>query len=755
MVIDGPWERNVEIRTAFEREILELTRGEFDVTLPADKRIEADWTVAGVREALDRLLADPEVHIVIAAGVLASNEACRRGSPPKPVVAPIVLNPQIQGIPFVNGTSGVENLVYITFPSDIRRDLEVFQEVAPFTRLAFLTNRVVGEAIPDLGANVLEATRDLGIEIAFVPIDPSLESPLADLPANAQAVYVSPMLGFGKGDVDRLIAGLIERRLPSFSAMGTREVKQGMLVGLAPDFNVPRLARRLGLNVQRILLGENPATFRVVFNRGERLSINMATGRAIGVYPNWKVITEAELLEQERGEAETARTLSLAEAVREAVSANLDLGAKEREVLAGAQGVQRARSALLPQLEASGLAVAIDNDIASPQQAERTLSGSATVTQVLFAEPAWANVRIQKYLQASREAARNQVRLDVAQQAASAYLNVLRGKTYERIQKQNVRISRSNLELARVRQAIGASGPGEVYRWESQVAADRQAVIQANTRRNLAEMALNRVLHRPLEEPFSTVEVALDDPVLIGQTRLFEYIGNKWDFRIFRRFMVAEGLARSEELNQLDAAVAAQERALGSARRAFVLPTIAVQGEATHTLKRSGIGSSLPPIGGNQNWTLGLSASLPLFSGGSRLAAVRQAGEELESLRLQRAAAAEAMEQRIRSALHLMGATYAGIQLTADAAEAARRNLELTTDAYSRGVVSILDLLDAQNASRVSDLAAANAVYDFLVDLVEVQRACGRFTFFSSTEAIGAFFDRMEAYFAGARSEQN
>ena len=74
MVVDGPWDRNDQIRTAFEQEILNLTRGEFDVRFPPEKRIEADWTVAGVRAALDRLLADPEVRIVIAAGVLASNE---------------------------------------------------------------------------------------------------------------------------------------------------------------------------------------------------------------------------------------------------------------------------------------------------------------------------------------------------------------------------------------------------------------------------------------------------------------------------------------------------------------------------------------------------------------------------------------------------------------------------------------------------------------------------------------------------------
>jgi hypothetical protein len=43
MVVDGPWERNEEILSAFRLEILELTRDEFDVRIPPDKTITSDW----------------------------------------------------------------------------------------------------------------------------------------------------------------------------------------------------------------------------------------------------------------------------------------------------------------------------------------------------------------------------------------------------------------------------------------------------------------------------------------------------------------------------------------------------------------------------------------------------------------------------------------------------------------------------------------------------------------------------------------
>ena len=51
-----------------------------------------------------------------------------------------------------------------------------------------------------------------------------------------------------------------------------------------------------------------------------------------------------------------------------------------------------------------------------------------------------------------------------------------------------------------------------------------------------------------------------------------------------------------------------------------------------------------------------------------------------------------------------------------------------------RGVVSIVDLLDAQNTALSADEDAENAVFTFLIDLMRVQRAVGRFDFFMTPD---------------------
>ena len=98
---------------------------------------------------------------------------------------------------------------------------------------------------------------------------------------------------------------------------GRSDVEAGLLASDKPKADLSRIARRIALNVQRILLGEDAGTFNVAFPEGEELTINMATARAIGVYPTWSVLTEAELLHERVKEVE--RKLSLESAVLEAI----------------------------------------------------------------------------------------------------------------------------------------------------------------------------------------------------------------------------------------------------------------------------------------------------------------------------------------------------------------------------------------------------------------------------------------------------
>jgi outer membrane protein len=755
IVRDGPPVRFLSDIEMFRREILDLTSEEFDVQFPQDKNIHGSWTANGVKQAVDRLLGDPEVDLVITLGVIASHEVCQRRDLPKPVIAALTVDPELQGLPLKDGTSGVRNLTYIDSFKSLKSDVKAFNEIVPFKTLAVLADGAALKAIPQISDYAQQIARELSIRMSIIVVENTAEEALAALPPDTDAVLVAPLVRLAPSEFQKLVAGLIDRRLPSFSFWGSDEVVQGLLASVAPKSDFPRLARRVALNVQRVLLGEDPGTFPVAFPVGERLTINMATARAIGAYPSWGVLIEAELLNEEREDIE--RHLTMESAIHEAVAVNLDLAVSERDVAAGRQRVREVLAELLPQIEISTSGLFIDKERAEASlggDAERTFSGSASATQLIYSDDAWANYTIEKYSQISREEERDTLRLDIARAAVIAYLNVLRAKTLERVQKDNLKLTRANLDTARVRQSVGVANPAEVFRWESEIATSRQNVLDAQFQRRQAQLTLNRLLHRPMEERFLTAEAGLDDPsLLISDERFFRYIDNPQTSKVFRDFMVQEGFEAAPELRRLLALISGQERERLAAQRAFYLPTFSVRGSITQIYDEAGAGagrSSLPillPEDEDSEWSVTVDATLPIFSGGAKDARLKLADEELARLRLEREATVERIEERIRTALQKTDTSFPSIRLSQQGAESARRNLDLVRDQYERGVVSIIDLLDAQNASLVADQVAANAVFDYLIDLMEAQRAVGRFDFFLSTTQREEWFQRLDAFF--------
>lgn len=346
MVLDGPAEQNARLLEIFEEEIRVLVEGEFEVEFPAAKQLVADWTAAGIAGALDGLLSDPDVDYIVTLGILGSNDVSRRGPLPKPVFAAIVLHPEIQGVPSemlgqpVIGeeleqfkVSGVPNLSYVTAGGDAVQEIRVFRGLVPFSRLTILYMEALSEAVPNLRSATAAILGRSDLDIDLVPVGASIDEAVAAIPANAEAIFVTPLWHLSSSDFDLLADALIERRLPSFSTRGREDVEQGILATLRRQENYIRRARRVALNIQEVLAGADPGDLAVEFSRNQALTINMATARAIGVSPTFYSMTEAELLNEEPTQA--VRTISLADVMREASRVNTDLLAADQSVAAG------------------------------------------------------------------------------------------------------------------------------------------------------------------------------------------------------------------------------------------------------------------------------------------------------------------------------------------------------------------------------------------------------------------------------------
>ena len=73
--------------------------------------------------------------------------------------------------------------------------------------------------------------------------------------------------------------------------------------------------------------------------------------------------------------------------------------------------------------------------------------------------------------------------------------------------------------------------------------------------------------------------------------------------------------------------------------------------------------------------------------------------------------------------------------------------LRRVSDAYGRGIVSVTDLIDAQEADLSSQLAAAQARFNFLADFIDVLRATGSFDVLLDPGSRNAWYERVDAWF--------
>jgi len=611
--------------------------------------------------------------------------------------------------------------------------------------------------IPQVITAVEDMVSQKGIKLSVIEVESSSVDVLQKLDGDIDGVLTTPLFRITDNDFQNLVNGLIQRGLPSYSYIGIKEVEQGILATFSHESNTIHFARTVALVVHDILRGERPGNIQVSFAADKQLTINMATARAINIFPDFDVLTEAELLNE--GETDIARQIDLHKAVQEAVKANLDLAAADRALLAGTQKVNESRAPLLPQVGIGAGGIMIDEDRAEAsfgQLPEKSFSGSITASQLIYSDKVWSAYLAEKFLQYSRIENRESLRLDVILAASSAYLDVLRAETVEAIEKENLRLTRANLERAQVRVNIGAAGPEEVFRWEVEIAKRRQVVLKAESLTLDAKNELNRILNRPLQELFLTSEMELADPLqLLTDNRVIGKIGNSRKLNIFRSFMVEEGLKISPELRSFDNEIAALERVNLSAKRNFWLPDFILEGDVFQNFEKSGAGSSYPEgVEGRDDtdWSVGVFATFPLIVGGAKSATLNRTTEELYSLRLNRQATAQRIEQNILFSINLIRASFPSIQLSRDAAVSSDKNLQLVTDSYERGIVSIIDLLDAQNQALSANLDAANSVYNFLVDLMKVQRSVGLFVFFLDEDLKQVWYQKLEDFYQLAQS---
>ncbi len=730
-----------------------LMESDYELILASEDRLQSDCDAGRIKENLDRLLADNSIDIILGIDAVSSHVMAKNGPYRKPVIAGTIINVQVQQIPIKNdGSSGVKNLAYLELPFSPMRDLEVYQSLIGFNNLGVIIDESVFAGIPEIKTFLDQGLDELGASHSFVFTQTSAEETIASIADTLDAVYLFPSDNLTDSEYQELIEGINQRGLLSFSILGRLDVDRGVLAGMAPLSNLPLIARRLALNIQRIANGEDPEDLNVKLLHQEELVLNMATARQIDYSPSWETLSEAVLINEERDDID--RTISIFDAIAEGLDQNLDIEIAKQDVEIVAEDVKIASALLQPDLSVSVAHTLVDDELATAsngQAPENKGSGSLQLNQIVYSEQATANRQIQLFLLEAQKAALEAQSLDIVLDVSTTYLNLMQAKTAELIQRENLELTRKNLELARVSSSLGQSGPSDLYRWQGEIATAKSNLLNATAQRKLAEMALNQILNRPISEEFLTVEIDLEDSrLVINNETTDQYVTNPRQFYRFADFLVSRAKANTPNLKLFDHNVQAQERALLLNQRNRYIPTFSLGGAYNKEFYRGGSGTEFPmgfPTPNDWNWSLQVGAAIPIFQGGSRLAQVQQSKVQLTQLNTQRLNTERLVEQQVRSQLENIRASYTNIQLTQDAEDAVVRNFELIQDSYSKGAVTITQLLDAQNAAISAQLNSANAVYILLLDLLNMERATGTYYMLMDNQQKADYVNQLTQFF--------
>ena len=745
-VFDGPIKRELLPLDLIKKEIKELTSGEFDVIFPEDKVLYGDWKIEGIETALQDLLNDSEIDLLITNGLVASHQAAQIDKLNKPVIAPIVADRILQDLPYKEGVSAKHNYVYITDNHTVEEDLRQFYQLKTFKHLAIPVDQLFLQALPQLRGTTYNVQQELGFEISMLPVVDSPAQTLEVISSDVDAVYVPPLFRFSEEDFKEFTQRLIERKLPSFSILGRDEVAMGILATQSGrDVDTIRYARRIALYVQSILLGTNAADLKVDLEQPQKLAINMQTARAINFSPKWQFLEVADLFYEEATEGRVP--LGMVEAIQRSIDANLTLQVDRLDLELSKDNVSSARSGLLPQLNLGTGVTQIDRDRAGLSQAQRSSDADVSLSQLVYSESIRSGYDVARLLEQAENAALRSRILDVISSSATAYIQLLLAHATEKVRRSNLDVTETNLELAEARLKIGYSDRSDVLRWQSQLATDRRNLYSAESSRDQAETELKRQLNMNLSEMIAVTDDGISDQLLILDSERFQrFFDNPLSFEVFTEFEVERAINNSPELEQTDFVISSNQRQLTAAERAYYVPDVSLNSQYQRNIERGGLDDGSANLEDDQ-WSVGLQATLPLFAGGARKAEVSRANNTLIQSRYQRENIREQVEARVRSAIQQASGSYPAIRLSRDAAYAAEENLSLVIDAYSKGVVSITDLIDAQDAALAAKLAAVEAQYTFMIDWIEIQRAVANFDLLLTKDGFENWYQELDQYY--------
>ena len=334
-------------------------------------------------------------------------------------------------------------------------------------------------------------------------------------------------------------------------------------------------------------------------------------------------------------------------------------------------------------------------------------SGGVTAAMPIVNAQLWKSIRLSaKDVELAVEKARSS-RLDMVTQVKQAYYGVLLAKEALNVYKDVYDNAVRNFEQTRLRYNAQKASELDFTRAKSTVASAIPNVYNAESSVILALWQLKAVMGVDLDQ---NIDVA----------------GTIGDYASEMTYDQALGEDISLEYNTTmrQLAIQAEQLAMNIKIQKFAyIPTLSANFAFLETAMTNDFKFS------NYRWTpysyVGLSLNIPIFSGGKRLNAVRQAKVQASQLGVQMDDTERQLKIGIRQYLNTMETQMKSCSAAEEAVNTAAKAYGIAEKSYNVGRSTITELNDAQLALTQARLGVSQTVYDFVVAKSNLEKIMG------------------------------
>jgi outer membrane protein TolC len=296
----------------------------------------------------------------------------------------------------------------------------------------------------------------------------------------------------------------------------------------------------------------------------------------------------------------------------------------------------------------------------------------------------------------------NRTDQEVVFRVISAYDQVLLARKQLDVAEQSVKTAQAITDRSQSRFDAGLVVESDLLTAKVRLAARQQESIRARNDLELAQAQLNLAMGMPAESTFQPAEDlterALPLPVLADAEK--------------------QALTNRPELKRVNAEQAAQQETVAIAQSSFGPRVNAFAGwEMDNPTFLAG--------GGGNNWLGGIELQIDIFSGGAKRAELsRQRALEQKVIAMKQAAT-DGVRMEVRKAYYDADASRQQIEVARAAISGAQESLRINQDRYDTGLITITDLLGAEESARRSQTDYWEALCRFHTSFASLELASG------------------------------